>query len=109
MLVDVIVPLPVEATFTYEAEDDVRVGESVVVPFGKSKTMTGVVRRVGVERPDVKEVKRIIERLGVRFREEQVRLWEFVANYYCAPLGEVYKAAVPAWMVSRDGEPDTYK
>ena len=56
MLVDVILPLPLEATYTYEAADDVRVGDSVVVPFGKSKVMTGVVRRVGVERPDVKVV-----------------------------------------------------
>jgi len=109
MLVDVIVPLPIEATFTYEAEENVRVGDCVVVPFGKNKVMTGVVRRVGVERPDVKEIKSVREVLGVRYKEEQIGLWEFVASYYCAPIGEVYRAAVPAWMISRDGEPDTYR
>lgn len=109
MLVDVVVPLPIEATFTYEAADNVRVGDSVVVPFGKNKVMTGVVRRVCVERPDVQVIKRVHEVLGVRYREEQVKLWEFVARYYCAPLGEVYRAAVPAWMISKDGAPDTYR
>lgn len=109
MLVDVIVPLPIEATFTYEAGEDVSVGDSVVVPFGKNKVMTGVVRRVCVERPDVQVIKSVHEVLDVRYREEQVKLWEFVANYYCAPLGEVYRTAVPAWMVSKDGTPDTYR
>lgn len=109
MLVDVIVPLPIEATFTYEAEEDVKMGHCVVVPFGKSKAMTGVVRRVGVERPNVREIKGVRETLDVRYKEEQVRLWEFVASYYCAPLGEVYRAAVPAWMISKDGAPDTYR
>lgn len=109
MFVDVILPLPLEATYTYEADDDVMVGESVVVPLGKSKVMTGVVRRIGVERPDVKEMKCVKARLNVTYGEEQVRLWEFVSSYYCAPLGEVYRAAVPAWMISNDGVPDTYR
>ena len=104
MLVEVIVPLPLDMAFTYEGADDLRVGECVVVPLGKTKVMTGVVRRIDVQAPEGIEVKQIRERLNIRYDEQQIALWEFVAAYYCAPIGEVYRAAVPAWMISRDGD-----
>lgn len=109
MFVDVILPLPLGITYTYEANENVRVGDSVIVPLGKSKVMTGVVCRTNVERPDVQEIKSIREVLDIKYREEQVQLWKFVSDYYCAPLGEVYRAAVPAWMISKDGAPDNYR
>ncbi|MDE5810677.1 MAG: hypothetical protein K2H61_00035, partial [Muribaculaceae bacterium] len=44
---NVIVPLPVGATFTYsvpnEMAEEVKVGCRVVVPFGKKKYVTGIV------------------------------------------------------------------
>ncbi|WP_373799743.1 hypothetical protein, partial [Bacteroides heparinolyticus] len=48
--VDVILPLPLHGCFTYslpeEWADDVRTGCRVVVPFGRKKYYTGIVRNV---------------------------------------------------------------
>ena len=100
---DVILPVPVEGTFTYllpEALAD-RVGEGfrVVVPFGKSKLYSGIVARKHSEPPAGDfELKAVVDVLDERavVLPVQLRLWQWMAEYYMCPLGDVYKAAVPS-------------
>ena len=60
--VDVILPVPINASFTYATrkDDKVSVGERVIVPFGKKKIYTGIVWRIKDTTPeDVASIKEI--------------------------------------------------
>lgn len=100
--VDVIVPLPLEGTFTYLVPDSLaesaRVGMRVVVPFGKNKLYTGIICLVHSLKPEKYDTKEIICFLDDSpvIRRPQYKFWEWISGYYMAQPGEVYKAAVPA-------------
>ena len=102
--VDVILPVPLDGTFTYTIDDAQAlrcgVGMRVLVPFGASKTYAGVVTRVHDEAPDlppekVKGVLALMDDTPVVL-PLQLRLWRWIADYYMCTLGDVYGAALPA-------------
>ena len=106
---DVILPLPLEGLFTYSVppslEGAVRFGMRVVVPFGRSKTYMGVVARVHDVAPegyDVKPVAQVPDKDEV-VTEGQYRLWQWIADYYMSPIGEVMKAALPSGLKAEEG------
>ena len=106
--VDVILPLPLEGLFTYGVSDElaaqVQAGVRVVVPFNKSKRYTAIAVRLHDEKPDF-DTKNIIEILDNQpiILPEQLRLWQWISDYYMAPLGEVMNAALPAGLKNEDG------
>lgn len=104
---DVILPVPLRGVFTYELAEgmSVQVGERVLVPFGRSKTYVGLVARVHDQKPADYDVKDILQRLDVApiVTAEQLRLWQWVSDYYLSPIGEVYKAALPSGLKGEDG------
>lgn len=117
VLVDVVLPLPLDEAFTYEVPEevrgDVRVGSRVLVPFGPRR-MTGLV--VGwAERPPASgRLKRIQDVLDDEpaFTGEMLRLTRWIADYYVCGWGEVVKAALPPgtdvesrWRVARTDTP----
>lgn len=99
--VDVIVPLPLEGTFTYSVPHDlaerVRFGVRVAVTFGASKVHTAIVVRVHQDKPafNVKDIVGVIDDQPMLL-EQQYQLWQWLSAYYMAPLGDVYNAALPA-------------
>ena len=105
--VDVILPLPLEGLFTYAVSDEmaaqVREGVRVVVPFNRSKRYTAIVVKIHDEKPDF-DTKNIIEILDNQpiILQEQLRLWQWMSDYYMAPLGEVMNAALPAGLKNED-------
>lgn len=100
--IDVILPLPLKATFTYavneEMEAKVKRGCRVLVPLGKKKHYTGIVDRVHHDTPDGYEVKFAFALLEEQpaVLPQQLKLWEWIADYYMCAVGDVYNAAVPA-------------
>ncbi len=100
--VDVIMPLPLAATFTYSVPDDlasqVARGSRVIVPFGRKKIYTAIVENVHFCRPEGYEVKDIYEVLDSEpiLLPIQFKFWNWIAEYYLCTKGEVYKAAVPS-------------
>ena len=106
--VDVILPLPLDGLFTYSLpdtmSDGVVPGVRVLVPLGRSKTYTAVVTRVYDEKPDFKtrDIMQVLDAQPVLL-PEQLRLWQWVSDYYMSPLGDVMKAALPPGMKSEDG------
>ena len=100
--IDVILPLPLKATFTYAVDNDmaqkVKRGCRVVVPLGKKKHYTGIVDRVHHEAPEGYEVKYAFALLEDQpaVLPQQLKLWEWIADYYMCARGDVYNAAVPA-------------
>ena len=83
---------------------DAAVGSRVLVPFGKSKLTVGLIVRSHNTKPEfaVKPIEKIIDREPV-VTEGQLKLWQWVADYYMSPIGEVFNAALPAGLKSVDG------
>lgn len=105
--VDVILPLPLEGTFTYSLPeamaDKVCLGVRVLVPLGKSKTYTAMVVRVHEDAPEFKtrDILQVIDTEPVML-ERQMRLWQWLATYYMSTLGDVFKAALPAGLKAEE-------
>lgn len=101
MFAEVILPLPLYSTFTYsipaELGGDVVVGSRVLVQFGTRKFYTGIVAYVHPDAPEGYEVKPLSGLLDSKpiVRRSQLRLWDWISQYYLCSPGEVFKAAVP--------------
>ena len=103
--VEVVLPLPLQTTFTYRVPPEMRaqpigVGYRVIVPFGRKKFYTGIVVGLPMSAPggyEIKEVAMVIDDSPV-VRNPQLRLWDWVADYYLCSSGDVYRAAVPSGM-----------
>ena len=105
--VDVILPLPLDGVFTYAVSDtwapQVRLGVRVLVPLGKSKTYTAIAVRLHDDAPDfeVKEVMAVLDPSPLLL-PQQYQSWQWISQYYLAPLGDIYKAAFPAGLKAED-------
>lgn len=99
---DVILPLPLHSCFTYslpdEWADEVQTGCRVVVPFGRKKYYTAIVRNVHYCAPTEYEVKEVSALLDARpiLLPRQFKFWEWLSDYYLCTQGDVYKAALPS-------------
>lgn len=99
---EVLLPLPLTGFFTYKVPDmmaeAIRPGCRVVVPFGRTKFYTGIVAGLTPRRPEGFETKEISQLLDSEpvVRHPQMKLWEWIADYYLCSQGEVFRAAVPA-------------
>ena len=106
--VDVILPLPLEGMFTYAVSPElatrVQVGVRVVVPFSKSKRYTAIVARCHDDKPDfeVRDVEDVLDEQPI-LMPQQLHLWQWISQYYMAPLGDVMNAALPAGLKNEEG------
>ena len=100
--VDVILPLPVEARFTYRVPQalngQIAFGMRVIVPFGNNKLYAAVVERVHEEAPKQFSTKYVLDVIDERpvVSEAQYRLWQWISAYYMCTVGEVMAAALPS-------------
>ena len=103
MLVDVILPLPLEGLFTYSVptvlEGKIQPFIRVKVPFGITKTHTALVvhshHAASVDSNiKVKDIIDVIDEKPILL-PEQYKLWEWISSYYMSPLGDILKAALP--------------
>jgi primosomal protein N' (replication factor Y) len=102
LFADVILPIPVHREFTYrvpfEFNEFMKNGIRVIVPFGKSKLLTGIVTRVHDQIPvdyQAKYIEHVLDENPI-VTGEQYSFWKWIASYYMAPLGDVMNAALPA-------------
>ncbi len=99
---EVILPLPIYNTYTYAVppmlEGQVKIGCRVLVQFGRKKYYTAIVRMIHNTPPEGYEVKELMSLLDDTplLRHPQLKLWEWISEYYLCPVGDVYKAAVPS-------------
>src|SRR5258708_2726895 len=97
---DVSLPVPLDQAFTYRLPETlrhrVRRGWRVLVPFGTTRKLAGVVLRTHNEPPlsAMREVLRLLEEEPA-LDEELLKLGAWISSYYCAPLGEVLRAMTP--------------
>jgi primosomal protein N' (replication factor Y) len=99
---DIILPLAVRGRFTYRIPDNiaekVSPGVMVTVQFGGRKIYSGIVCSVHDNMPEIKNIKSIID-ISYKtplINEYQLKLWQWISEYYLCSEGEVMKAAVPS-------------
>ena len=83
----------------------VGIGMRVLVTFGRSKTYLGIVARLHNEKPkdyQVKPISQVMDATPI-ITDNQLKLWQWIADYYMSPIGEVYKAALPSGLKAEDG------
>ena len=96
---DVALPVPLDRLFTYEVpvtlQQTARIGCRVWVPFGTRK-LTGVILHRHTLPPD-QEARPVLSLLDEEpaLEGNLLRLAEWIADYYCAPIGEVLKGMLP--------------
>ena len=109
MFADIILPLPLDGVFTYSVpqslEGQVIKGVRVLVPLGRNKTYVGIISEVHDKKPEGYQTKDILQVLDSCpiLLDAQLHLWQWIADYYMAPIGEVFKAAFPAGLKAEDG------
>ncbi|MBC8408002.1 MAG: primosomal protein N', partial [Rhodobacteraceae bacterium] len=99
--VDLILPLPLPNTYTYEVPDSffgVECGMRVVVQFGQKKLYTALISKVHQNAPENYRAKPILSVLDdfPVVTEKQLDFWKWIATYYCCHLGAVMNAAFPS-------------
>jgi primosomal protein N' (replication factor Y) len=99
---DILLPVPVHQVFTYrvpfELNEQLKFGIRVIVPFGKSKLLTGIVIDIHERVPEAYQAK-FIEHVLDDYpivTSKQFQFWKWISSYYMAPLGDVMNAALPA-------------
>ena len=96
---DISLPVPLEQAFTYRLPETlrhrVRPGCRLLVPFGPRK-LTGFVLRVHGDAPatGTREALRLLDEEPV-LDAHLLALGQWIASYYCAPLGEVLRGMAP--------------
>jgi primosomal protein N' (replication factor Y) len=97
---NVALPVPLRTTFTYAVPEqlcaEVQPGSRVLVPFRK-KTMVGVVVEITGTVPQGTQIRGIQKVLDVvpALTPKLLELGHWIANYYLAPIGEVFRAMLP--------------
>lgn len=100
--VKVILPLAVPKAFTYaipnDLADNVKFGVRVEVKFGKNKLYAAlVIEKIATPPKDYqpKDIISVIDEEPILL-PIHLKLWHWIANYYCCTTGEVMNAALPA-------------
>ena len=105
--VDVILPLPLDGTFTYSVPDGMEgkvvPGVRLLVPLCKSKKYIAMATRLHNDKPafSCKPVEAVLDNTP-SLLPQQMRLWQWIGYYYMAPLGDVYNAAMPGGLKSTE-------
>jgi primosomal protein N' (replication factor Y) len=94
---DVALAVPLDMAFTYAIPPGMElvVGGRVLVPF-RQQRLSGIVTELHDRPPQVK-TKKVIEALDLAsvLDERLLKLGKWIANYYLAPLGEVFRTMLP--------------
>jgi primosomal protein N' (replication factor Y) (superfamily II helicase) len=100
LFAEVLIPLALPRNYTWAVpehlRDAVKQGCRVEVVL-KNKKYAGLVKRLHTEAPaafEPKEILNILDNEPIVF-PQQLKLWEWIANYYLCSEGEVMQAALP--------------
>jgi primosomal protein N' (replication factor Y) len=94
---DVALPVPLDTVFTYHVPDEIQptVGARVLVPF-RQQRLSGIVTELHDRKPSVqaKNIFSVLDPTPV-LDDQLMRLGKWIADYYLAPLGEVFRTMLP--------------
>lgn len=98
---EIILPLALPVNYTYRIPehllDLIKVGMRVVVPLGKRKLYTGLVKEIHQRSPEGFTVRDILDAEDAEpiISGKQIDFWNWLAHYYLCTEGEVMNAALP--------------
>ena len=101
LFTQVILPLSLHDSFTYQVPallaNEIATGKRVIVQFGKKKLYAALVISLSDKKPEDIEVKEVLEILDEHpiIFPVNFKLWQWLAQYYCCTLGDVFRAALP--------------
>ena len=101
--------MPLDGCFTYAIPEQwrlsVKVGQRVLVNFGRNKQYVGIIAKLHDTKPQGYDVKDILQLMDDEpiLLPSQLALWQWISTYYMSPIGEVYKAALPAGLKAEEG------
>jgi len=94
---DVALPVPLDHVFTYSVPEGMHpvAGGRVLVPF-RQKRLSGIVTELHNREPTV-ATKNLLSALDSApvLDDQLLRLGKWIADYYLAPLGEVFRTMLP--------------
>lgn len=102
MYAEIIIPSALPKNYTWSVpkhlQESVKPGCRVEVNLGRSKKYAGVIKTLHQQKPELFETKEILNLLDTEpvVFDEQLKLWEWIAQYYMCSEGEVMAAALPA-------------
>src|SRR5271156_623119 len=112
---DVALPVPLDMVFTYRVPAELTpvVGGRVLVPF-RQQRLTGIVTELHDRKPSVvtKTVLSVLDTTPV-LDAQLLRLGRWIADYYLAPHGEVFRTMLPlnaefkrsiAYRITKEGQ-----
>ena len=96
-IVKVAIDVPIDDFFDYECEENVSLGQAVLVPFGSRKVIGVVVEVDSSTELEAHQIKKIIRvNHDILFNEELFKLFKFVSSYYHYPIGQTIHIAIPS-------------
>lgn len=101
LFAQVILPLSLHDAYTYSVPDALQAsiceGQRVIVQFGQKKKYAALVVSLSQTKPENVEVKEILQVMDEHpiVLPQNLKLWEWIAKYYCCTLGDVFRAALP--------------
>ena len=94
---DVALPVPLDMAFTYRVPEGMEpvVGGRVLVPF-RQQRLSGIVTELHDLKPSV-QTKNVISVLDLApvLDAQLLRLGQWIADYYLAPIGDVFRSMLP--------------
>ena len=98
----VILPLSLHDAYTYKVpqslQDIIAPGKRVIVQFGSRKLYAALVSSVSANKTEnlfeIKEIGEVLDEHPVVL-PNNLALWQWIAQYYCCTLGDVFRAALP--------------
>lgn len=103
LFAEVIIPLALPINYTWKIPPhlikNAKKGCRVEVVLGKNKKYAGIIKRIHNQKPQAFEPKDILNVLDTDpiVFEQQLKLWEWIAQYYMCSEGEVMSAALPSY------------
>src|SRR5258708_19578229 len=97
---NVALPVPLRTTFTYaipdSLRDSVQPGTRVLVPF-RNKSLVGVVVECVQHAPPATKIREITKTIDFlpALTPKLLELAHWIAGYYLAPVGEVFRTMLP--------------
>lgn len=98
---EVILPLALPNVYTYEIPKHLvaqsQIGCRVEVVFGKNKKYSGIIKSVHNQKPPyaTKPILNVLDDQPIIYAQ-QLKLWNWISEYYMSTEGEVMAAALPA-------------
>lgn len=102
LFAQIIIPLSLHDSYTYAVPESMQKeivpGQRAIVQFGPKRLYAGLVFSISESTEHHTEIKEILQLLDEKpvVMPENLTLWKWISNYYCCPLGDVYRAALPA-------------